>query len=97
MIDYLSNAGPVLATVWSGPGSVALARQMIGVTDPAQSRCSTLRGDCAISVKRTAIHGADSRESAQREISIWFEKHEIADLRSKTTQFRMEIPGDLIA
>ena len=77
MIDYLSNAGPVLAMVWSGSGSVALARQMIGITDPAQSGCSTLRGDFAISVKRTAIHGADSQESADREMSIWFEKNEI--------------------
>ncbi len=58
MIDYLSNAGPVVVMVWYGPGSVALARKMIGLTDPGDSCCGTLRGDYAVSVKRTAIHGA---------------------------------------
>jgi nucleoside-diphosphate kinase len=82
MIGYLSGAGPVLAMVWSGPGSVDLARQIIGLTDPSQSRCCTLRGDYALSVKRTAVHGADSPKSAQREISIWFEKHEIMEKKS---------------
>jgi nucleoside-diphosphate kinase len=77
MIEYLSNAGPVVVMVWFGHGSVAMARKVIGLTDPGNSCCGSLRGDFAVSVKRTAIHGADSEEAAEREIRIWFDEQEI--------------------
>ena len=77
MIEYLSNAGPVVVMVWIGPGSVALARKMIGLTDPGNSCSGSLRGDYALSMKRTAIHGADSVKAAEREIGIWFDEQEI--------------------
>jgi len=31
MIDHLSTSGPVVPMVWVGPGSVAIARCMIGI------------------------------------------------------------------
>ena len=76
MIEYLSTGGPVVPIVLIGPGSVALARRIIGLTDPS-SCLGCLWGDFAISIKRSTIHGADSTESAEREISIWFEKEEL--------------------
>ena len=87
MIEHLSTSGPVVAMVWSGPGSVTLARNLIGLTDPAQSRSGTLRGDLSVSVKRTAIHGADSTNSAEREISIWFNEDEVHH------QVRLKVEG----
>jgi nucleoside-diphosphate kinase len=77
MIQHLSSSGPVVAMVWSGPESVSLARNLIGSTDPSESRCGTARGDLAVSVKRTAVHGADSTEAAEREMAIWFNEDEI--------------------
>jgi nucleoside-diphosphate kinase len=73
MIRHLSTAGPVMAAVWTGPGCVAQARKLIGVTDPCQSDAGSIRGDLAVSVKRTAIHGADSAAAAERELRIWFQ------------------------
>jgi nucleoside-diphosphate kinase len=58
--------------VWQGKGVVATGRKMIGATNPQASEPGTIRGDFAIEVGRNIIHGSDSIESAQREISLWF-------------------------
>ncbi|GIL48307.1 hypothetical protein Vafri_4584 [Volvox africanus] len=71
LVDYICS-GPVVAMVWEGKGVVATGRKMIGATNPLASEPGTIRGDFAIEVGRNVIHGSDSVESAQREISLWF-------------------------
>ncbi|KTG35971.1 hypothetical protein cypCar_00032592 [Cyprinus carpio] len=63
--------------VWQGLDVVKTARKMLGETNPADSLPGTIRGDYCIEVGRNVIHGSDSVESAQREISLWFEHHEL--------------------
>ena len=47
-------------------------RNLIGKTDPANATSGTIRADMAAIPGRNVIHGADSVESAEKEISIWF-------------------------
>jgi nucleoside-diphosphate kinase len=51
---------------------VAAARQVIGVTNPLEAVAGSIRGDFATEITYNLVHGADSDESAEREISIWF-------------------------
>jgi nucleoside-diphosphate kinase len=71
LVAYMSS-GPVVAMVWEGRNVVKVGRQMLGATNPADSAPGTIRGDFALDVGRNICHGSDSVESAEREISLWF-------------------------
>src|ERR1700730_1057238 len=68
LVSFITS-GPVFATVWQGDDVIALARLMMGKTKPIDSAPGTIRGDFAASITNNIIHGSDSEESAQREIS----------------------------
>ncbi|XP_009569339.2 nucleoside diphosphate kinase 3 [Cuculus canorus] len=76
LVKYMSS-GPVVAMVWQGLDVVKTVRTMIGETDPAESRPGTIRGDFCTEVSKNVIHGSDSVESAQQEISLWFRPEEL--------------------
>jgi nucleoside-diphosphate kinase len=76
LVSFITSS-PVFATVWEGEGAIAMARAMMGKTNPAESAPGTIRGDFAISLGMNIIHGSDSPESAAREISLWFSDSEL--------------------
>ena len=76
LISYITS-GPVLAMVWEGENAVAVCRQMMGKTNPQESAPGTIRGDYGMQVGMNIIHGSDSVESADREISIFFRPEEL--------------------
>lgn len=76
LVDFITSS-PVFAMVWQGQGVIATARGMMGKTNPADAAPGTIRGDYGVSVGMNIIHGSDSPESAQREISIWFDQNEL--------------------
>jgi nucleoside-diphosphate kinase len=71
LISYVTS-GPVVRMVLSGPGAVAIARKLIGATNPAEAAPGTIRGDFGLELDANVIHGSDSTTSADREISIFF-------------------------
>ena len=71
--------GPCFLMVWEGKNAVAVARKLIGATNPQEATPGTIRGDFGIDIGRNVIHGSDSVESANREIGIHFSSAEIAD------------------
>lgn len=76
LVDFITS-GPVFAMVWEGENVIATARTMMGATNPAESAPSTIRGDFGITVGKNIIHGSDSPESAEREISLFFDEKEL--------------------
>ena len=76
LIAYVTS-GPVVAMVWEGHNSVLTGRKMLGATRPDDSAPGTIRGDLAVDVGRNIIHGSDSVDSANKEISLWFKDSEI--------------------
>nr|XP_020453504.1 nucleoside diphosphate kinase 3 [Monopterus albus] len=76
LITYMSS-GPVVAMAWQGLDVVKTARKMLGETNPADSLPGTVRGEYCVEVGRNVIHGSDSVESAQKEISLWFHQNEL--------------------
>lgn len=78
LVSFITS-GPVIAMVVEGEGVIEGIRNMMGRTDPAKSAPGTMRGDYAVNLSRNVVHGSDSPESAKREISIFFDDHEITD------------------
>jgi len=75
-VRYIMSS-PVVAMVWEGKNVVALARQMMGATNPANADPGSIRGSYGVDISRNVIHGSDSVESAEREIALYFTPQEI--------------------
>ena len=71
LIAYITS-GPVVKMIVSGPDAVAIARKLMGATNPKDAAPGTIRGDFGLVMDANVIHGSDSEESAMREISIFF-------------------------
>ncbi|MGD1701480.1 nucleoside-diphosphate kinase [Dapis sp. BLCC M229] len=89
LIQFITS-GPVVAMVWEGEGVVASARKIIGATNPLSAESGTIRGDYGISVGRNLIHGSDAIETAQNEISLWFEDEELVSWQPTLTTWIVE-------
>jgi nucleoside-diphosphate kinase len=71
LVEFITR-GPLVAAVLVGHEAVAAARQAIGATDPLEAAPGSIRGDFALALTFNLVHGSDSSQSADREISIWF-------------------------
>ena len=80
------TSGPVFVAVWQGPNAVAIARTLIGATNPATAAPGTIRGDFALNVTPNAVHGSDSTDNAKRELSIFFTEKELVSYSKPTEQ-----------
>lgn len=71
LVSYITS-GPVVKMVLSGPEAVVVVRKLMGVTNPRDAAPGTIRGDFGLTLDANVVHGSDSPESAEREISIFF-------------------------
>ena len=71
LIQYVTSA-PVVAMVLEGTDAIALVRNTVGSTKPAESPPGTIRGDFGIEVGRNLVHASDGEETAESEIALWF-------------------------
>lgn len=71
LMTYITS-GPVVKMVISGENAVAKCRSLMGATNPLEATPGTIRGDFGLDMSENVIHGSDSIESAEREISIFF-------------------------
>ncbi len=76
LVSFITS-GPVFAMVWEGENVIATARNMMGKTNPVDAAPGTIRGDYGVQVSQNIIHGSDSPESAEREISLFFNEEEL--------------------
>ena len=71
LVEFITS-GPVVAMEWSGEGAVAVARTVMGPTNPAEAPPGTIRGDFGLIMTNNIVHGSDSVASAERELGIFF-------------------------
>jgi nucleoside-diphosphate kinase len=81
LISFITS-GPVVAMVWDGDNAVAVARSLIGATNPQEAAPGTIRGDLALFTGNNLVHGSDSLESARREIGLFYNEAELCSYRS---------------
>ena len=65
-------SGPVVVQVLEGENAVALNREIMGATNPANAAPGTIRKDFAESIEANSVHGSDSLENAATEIAFFF-------------------------
>ena len=78
LLDYITS-GPVVAFVIEGIDCVAQIRKLAGKTDPKDASPGTIRYDFGQSIRFNTVHAADSDDSAEREIKIYFKNDEILE------------------
>lgn len=78
LINYITS-GPVVAMVVEGKDAIERLRKIVGSTNPKDAMPGTIRGDFAQDIGRNIIHASDSKETADKEIKLWFSKDEIVD------------------
>ena len=78
LVDFITSA-PVVAMVWESNDAVEAVRNTMGQTNPTTSPPGTIRGDLGLDIGRNLVHGSDSLESAQREVSLFFRDGELLD------------------
>ena len=71
LVDFITS-GPLVALVAEGPRAHEAVRALMGVTDPVKSAPGSIRGDFALEIGQNLVHGSDSPESANREVSLFF-------------------------
>ena len=76
LCDFMAS-GPVVVQVLEAENAVALNRQVMGATNPANADAGTIRKELAESIEANSVHGSDSEENAATEIAFFFKPEEI--------------------
>ena len=73
LVTFITS-GPVVAMQVEGENVVVQIRNLMGATNPSESTPGSIRGDLATELDKNVVHGSDSDESAERELSLFFGK-----------------------
>ncbi len=76
LVDFMIS-GPVVVQVLEGDNAVELNRDVMGATNPDDAEEGTIRKEFAESIEANSVHGSDSLENAQKEISFFFANIEL--------------------
>lgn len=71
LVEFMSS-GPVMIQALEGENAIALNRQLMGATNPAEADVGTIRADFAESIEANAVHGSDGPDTANTEIGYFF-------------------------
>ena len=78
LVEFMTSA-PLMALVVGGDDVIKKVRELNGATNPAEAAEGTVRKLFAEDKTKNAVHASDSKESAAREIPIFFGACEIFD------------------
>ena len=78
LVDFMIS-GPVVVQVLEGDNAVKLNRDVMGATNPDDAKEGTIRKEFAESIEANSVHGSDSLENAQNEISFFFANIELVN------------------
>ena len=78
LVDFMIS-GPVVVQVLEGDNAVKLNRDVMGATNPDDAEEGTIRKEFAESIEANSVHGSDSLENAQNEISFFFANIELVN------------------
>lgn len=76
LVEFMSS-GPVMVSCLEGDNAVALHREVMGATNPANAAPGTVRAEFADSVGENAVHGSDALETAKEEVAFFFRSDEL--------------------
>jgi nucleoside-diphosphate kinase len=71
LIQYITSS-PVVAMVVEGTNAIAIVRNTVGATKPAEATPGSIRADFGVEIGRNLVHASDGPETAATEIALWF-------------------------
>ena len=71
LVDFITSGDVVVARV-VGEQAVTVVRTLMGPKDPASAPPGTIRGDFGVQIQENLVHGSDSPDSAERELTLFF-------------------------
>jgi len=71
LVVFMSS-GPVMIQALEGEDAIAMNRQLMGATNPAEAEPGSIRADFAESIEANAVHGSDATATAETEIAYFF-------------------------
>jgi nucleoside-diphosphate kinase len=74
------SRGPIVVMALERDNAIQKYREVIGATDPKKAADGTLRRSYGTDVGENALHGSDSPETAQVEVSYFFAGYEMGPL-----------------
>jgi len=76
LIDFMTSE-PVVLQVLEGNNAVIKYREVMGATNPENADEGTIRKIHALNIQENSVHGSDSEENANFEMSFFFNDNEI--------------------
>lgn len=76
LVEFMTS-GPILVQVLEGDNAVMRNREVMGATNPDEAAAGTIRAKFAENIGENAVHGSDSLDNAQKEISFFFTPSDI--------------------
>ncbi len=76
LTDFMCS-GPVVVSVLEGENAIDRYRELMGATNPANAQEGTIRKAFALDIEKNSVHGSDAPDTAQAEISYFFNQLEI--------------------
>ncbi len=76
LVEFMIS-GPVIVQVLEGENAIAVHREIMGATNPADAAPGTIRADFACSIDENAVHGSDAPETAAVEIAYFFSEDDL--------------------
>jgi nucleoside-diphosphate kinase len=76
LVKFMTE-GPVVAIIMEGDDAISRWRDLMGPTNSEKAPAGTIRGDFGTDIERNASHGSDAPETANLEISYFFNAMEI--------------------
>tara|TARA_Y100000588_G_scaffold353076_1_gene406218 strand:- start:129 stop:578 length:450 start_codon:yes stop_codon:yes gene_type:complete len=89
LVDFITSS-PIVAMAVEGDNAVQVMRVIMGTTNPQEASPGTIRGDFGMTIGMNLIHGSDSAESAERELSLFFNSEEILDYQREVDKWVIE-------
>lgn len=94
LLNFITS-GPIIAMILQGENAISGVRKFMGKTNPDEAEVGSIRGDFAQVTRFNTIHGSDSKESAEREMSLYFVPDEICDNWKSMLEIVMEREQEL--
>ncbi len=76
LVSFMTS-GPVMVQVLEGDNAIAVHREVMGATNPAEAAAGTIRADFATSIDENAVHGSDGPDTAKAEMAFFFSADEL--------------------
>ena len=76
LVEFMTS-GPAVVMVLEGENVINRNREIMGATNPAEAAEGTIRKLYADNIQNNIVHGSDAPQTAEFEVSYFFEDSEI--------------------